>query len=430
MNWTVEKVIHNLLCVFVAVFPFLVYPWGADYYYANGKAYYFMGAMFLLCLVGWLGSKTSTSIKRKITSTEWFLLFFIILVAVSTVQSVKLSLVGHLTEHQGLFMMISYGALFVIASRWVAHEQQGKIVHFVVVSSFFVALYGILQHAHLGFLPQDRMLTFGTRSYSLFDNPDYFGSYLVLVLILTMTVFLRARDKKWGTVYFLILCTLFLALLQSQTRSGWLGAGMGFVILTLFVVWKRKDLWKKWGIMLLAFILIFTVTDAISKQNYAGRAATIAHDAQKIVSNENSDSAGASRWYIWKASMPLIEEHFWIGTGPNTFQTVFNPVTIKDYKKYLGNSKIYDENNDYIQIALTMGVPALVIYLIFLFTIVRTGFRKAKIMESEQQILTYGLLAAIIGYLVQAFFNISVVSVAPYFWILLGFVSSRFFKKV
>ncbi|NHN34336.1 hypothetical protein G9U52_31560 [Paenibacillus sp. S3N08] len=123
--------------------------------------------------------------------------------------------------------------------------------------------------------------------------------------------------------------------------------------------------------------------------------------------------------------MPLIDEHFWLGTGPNTFREVFKPLNIPDYNKYIGKSIIYDANNEYLQVALTMGVPALLIYFIFQWMIIYRGIKQAQEMNGEAQILKYCLLAAVIGYMVQALFNISVVSVGPYFWIFLGLLANR-----
>ncbi len=158
--------------------------------------------------------------------------------------------------------------------------------------------------------------------------------------------------------------------------------------------------------MFLAFGLIFTLMNIVQKHGYVQRAVTVADDVQKIVVNQDRGSAGASRWFIWQESMPLIEEHFWLGTGPNTFREVFKPHDLPAYNNYIGNSIIYDENNEYLQIALTMGVPALLIYLMFHWMIIYRGFKKkAQEGNGEAQILKYSLLAAAIGYMVQAFFQ-------------------------
>jgi putative inorganic carbon (HCO3(-)) transporter len=423
IKW-IEKTYIFILYSFFSLYIILIYPWGDNYYYANAKAYYFIGCMFLLALLA-----ISLRVARddrfvwKITTPESLMVIFLILIACSTLFSVKKSLVGDGTEHQGILIMLSCFLLFCLASRLEPRHKE-RLCQLIIFSSFLAAVYSILQFHHLAFLPQDAVMNFGGRTFSFFDNPDYFGSYLTLVIPMTFTAFLLSLKSKRSVFYFIILCTQLISLLESQTRSAWIGVAVSFFILAIWVVRKRKQLVKMLALMIVAFCLIFTVSSSFSHQNNASRALSITKDVQKIVKNQDAGSAGASRWYIWQVSMPLIANHFWLGTGPNTFEQVF-PQDSSQAKKYFGNGKIYDENNDYMQIALTMGVPALLIYLLFLSLILFKGFRKAEELDAHQQLASYGLLAAIIGYLVQAFFNISVISVAPYFWLLLGFVVNR-----
>jgi putative inorganic carbon (HCO3(-)) transporter len=67
-------------------------------------------------------------------------------------------------------------------------------------------------------------------------------------------------------------------------------------------------------------------------------------------------------------------------------------------------------HNEYLNIAVSAGIPSLIAYLTLVFVVLKNSVSKEKNL----------LLAVIIAYLVQAFFNISVVSVAFLFWILLG----------
>jgi putative inorganic carbon (HCO3(-)) transporter len=416
-----------ILSCFLGLYVFLVYPWGKSYYYANAKAYYFIGCILLLSLL----ALSSLLIKRNKIAWNWtkvesLMIVFLFIVGFSTLHSMKVSLVGEGTEHQGLVMMISYVILFSLAAR-INRVNLERLCQLIVLSSLFAAVYSILQYYHLAFLPQDAVdkLMFGKRTYSFFDNPDYFGSYLVLVIPLTITAYLSSQQRKKRILYLFILCTQFISLIESQTRSAWLGVAIGFLIVSVWVVWKRKTLWRKWVLIILAACLIFTFSNLASHQRDLSRAVTITNDAQKIITNKDAGSAGASRWDIWQLSLPLISKHFWLGTGPNTFEQVFYSQDAKQIKKYLGPGKIYDENNDYLQIALTMGVPALLVYLLILSIIVMRGIKQLKELDHHQKLISIGLLAAILGYLVQAIFNISVVSVAPYFWLLLGFLVNQ-----
>ena len=82
------------------------------------------------------------------------------------------------------------------------------------------------------------------------------------------------------------------------------------------------------------------------------------------------------------------------------------------------NTYIGKAHNEYLQIAATMGIPALVVYLIFIGMII---FPSIKYMKKSKVITVYTIV--IISYLVQAFFNISTIGVAPILWLILGLAS-------
>jgi putative inorganic carbon (HCO3(-)) transporter len=414
-----EKLYMNLWFWFFGLYVFLIYPWGKSYYYANAKAWYFMGFMLLLSFLFLL--KERNKLIWKWTIVDRFIVLFLGLIVVSTLHGVKSSWVGVGTEHQGFFMMLSCIIVFKLASRFHAVHME-RLIHIMIYSSFFACIYSILQYFHLGFLPQDAVYRslFNHRTYSFFDNPDYFGTYLVLVIPLTITTYLLTQKKK-QLLFFFILCVQFLALVESQTRSAWLGTVLGFLLILAWVMFKRRGSWKKLAIGMLAALFIFSISNVASHSKILSRATSITNDAQKIITNNNAGSAGASRWDIWQKSLPIISGNFWFGTGPNTFQQVFYSLDQKEIKQYTGpKNTLYDENNDYLQKALTMGVPALLVYLLLLLVIIRKALNPFKKWDPRLKLLSVGMLAAIIGYLVQAFFNISVVSIDPYFWLILG----------
>ncbi|MGG1676767.1 O-antigen ligase family protein [Neobacillus sp. NRS-1170] len=428
MVYSMDKAYYSLFYSFFGIYVFLIYPWGESYYYANAKAYYFIGCILLLSLFHllrvWLGKN---KLIWKLEKLDALLVAFLCLLFFSTLHSIKISWVGEGTEHQGLLIMLSYIILFSLASRlYSVHlERLSKVI---IISSFFASFYSVIQYYHLSILPQDSVnkLLFGQRTYSFFDNPDYFGSYLVLVIPLTITNYFLSQERKWRVLYFFILCFQFLSLIESQTRSAWLGIVISLTIILVWVVLNRREIWRKLVFIIISACFIFTISDLASHQGYFSRALTITNDIHKIIINKDASSAGSSRLDIWQISLPLISNHLWLGNGPNTFEDVFYSQDSKIIKNYLGSgNEIYDENNDYLQIAFTMGVPALLNYLLILSIIVIKGIRQVKQLDIDQKLFSIGMLAAIVGYLVQGFFNISVISVAPYFWLILGFFVNK-----
>ncbi|MBO8172889.1 MAG: O-antigen ligase family protein [Bacillaceae bacterium] len=408
---------HVFIVVFMFLFPFVIYPWGEDPYYTVIKFFFlaFVGAVLLPLVLWKLIIKGDV---KRLTAAEWLALGYLGLIVVSTIFSkdIKLSIIGESARYEGLISLSAYVILFLFTIRFVDWHRYADIYRAAVVASFFVAIYGVLQHFLLDFLPRSSTKIDYTRSYSFFDNPNFFGAYLTLMLPLAMTLYLNTR-KKWEMFfYFVTAGILFLTLLYTLTRSGWLGSFVAFLFLTFFVVMKKRVLWKKWISLSLAFALIFITVNVTEDFQYISRANSVVDD----ISEGDLGRAGSSRGYIWSHAIQLIPRYFWIGSGPDTFALVF-PHDDEDYDRYLNKPIVDKAHNEYLQIAVTMGVPALTVYLLFLFVVMRRNWKSIpQFRDPDVQIYACGLLATVTGYLVQAFFNISVITVTPFFWIILA----------
>lgn len=134
---------------------------------------------------------------------------------------------------------------------------------------------------------------------------------------------------------------------------------------------------------------------------------------------------GSSRGYIWSRSLPLLKNTLFFGYGPDTFAIVFpqHDILGKMYAYHGDMWQIVDKpHNQYLQIALNTGIISL---LAFLFLVVYYLYQSFRLYVSNpfRDFLSQAGVAvfiAIVGYLGAAFFNDSVVSVAPVFWCLLG----------
>ncbi|MEH7417107.1 O-antigen ligase family protein [Neobacillus drentensis] len=287
--------------------------------------------------------------------------------------------------------------------------------------SIFVSIYGILQHYSLDFFPRNSAMRYYSGTYTFFDNPNFFGSYLVLVLLLSLTIYLTVEKKKAVSLYFLTASLVFISLIFSSTRSAYLGVFFGTVFLTVFVVLKRKYLWKRWVSLLLTFGLLLFAINLTENGFYFQRINSVVTDSMSVATEQATGHEGSSRFFIWKKSLPLVKDYFWIGSGPDTFEFIFK-ASPKEMLEFLGSTdtKVDKAHNEYLQIAITLGTPVLVIYLLLIFVVLRKAFLAVKKVQGNEKIIIYGLIATIFGYLIQAFFNISTVPVAPIFWSVLG----------
>ena len=208
-------------------------------------------------------------------------------------------------------------------------------------------------------------------------------------------------------IYGALLCTL--------TRSGYVGfIFAGIILLILLIKEKNKEHFKRLAMLALAFIMIFGFINFTSKGAVANRLGLLGKDVTSF-----SEKSGSSRIGIWKLVIKVVEEKPILGTGPDTLDKALPEICGDDYKE-LGF--IVDKaHNEFLQIAATMGIPALIIYLIFLSLILKNIIK--NIRQDQYKIL----LLVFVAFVTQSFFNISIISVASVVWIFFGVMSKEKF---
>lgn len=139
---------------------------------------------------------------------------------------------------------------------------------------------------------------------------------------------------------------------------------------------------------------------------------------------EGKEKLGSARGYIWSRSIPLLKHSVILGYGPDTFAAKF------PQDDYVGKLVAYDTvsmlvdkaHNLYLEIALNTGVVALIAFLsmIVIYFISSIKIYLKNNFDDFYSIVGLAIFTAICGYLGAGFFNDSVVSVAPVFWVLFG----------
>lgn len=140
---------------------------------------------------------------------------------------------------------------------------------------------------------------------------------------------------------------------------------------------------------------------------------------------EGKESLGSARGYIWSRTLPLILKKPILGYGPDNFAIYFPQNDfIGKYRNYEGRMwEIVDKpHNLYIQIAVSTGIPSLIAFLLLILMYLVSSVKMffSNEYNDNMSIIGVGIFVAIMGYLGAGFFNDSVISVAPVFWVLLG----------
>jgi len=139
---------------------------------------------------------------------------------------------------------------------------------------------------------------------------------------------------------------------------------------------------------------------------------------------EGKEMLASKRGYIWSRTLPLIKEKPILGYGPDTFAIFFPQHDVVGKFKYFNRSKIIVDkpHNLYLQIGFNTGLISLAAVLILFGSYFLRNLKLYLTCKFDNYYTEIGLafLAAFTAYTAAGFFNDSVVSVAPVFWIILG----------
>jgi len=422
MNKDIEatKVNNFLLYLLVGLVPLIVIPIDGTLETAWTKLGFLLGISLFFIYLSIRRRDKITFIENTIENR--FLAGYLILVFISLFFSIdpKISVIGSGYRHDGFLALIAYSFAYLIARN--AKHIEKHLFPLVSVTSVIVAIYGLLQFYRLDPVPIElyRFEWIGV-AFSTMGNPNFLGSYLVLSIPMPIYLYFY-KGKKIGLIAYAI---LFLALLATGTRGAWIGAFIAliaFLVLHHFRSGFSKSDWKKVLIVFLTsigMILIFMLT---SGTEIMVRFLSIFIDLSRILKEEETAYLGGSnRVYIWGKVIELIRMRPFFGFGLDTMylamEMYFRGQITADYGEYLNFDKAH---NEYLNIAVSSGVLSLLAYFGFLFFALKKGLKQMKNHEAYVP-----LLAAIIGYLVQALFNIQVVMVYYLFFAYLGIVTSK-----
>ncbi|MCK5218327.1 O-antigen ligase family protein, partial [bacterium] len=232
---------------------------------------------------------------------------------------------------------------------------------------------------------------------------------------------------------------MFSALMGTWSRGGFLGLVFALGVLTVFGIsrlWQRsqnQDPQQKLSLVahlfqagrthrpwliLIGFILAILVTiSATFGRNHMLRLAdTILHLPKAIQ---------ISRLHIWGPALNIIKEHPFLGTGLDTFKTVFPRYATPEFAAIDGaNVASRTAHNEILQVLATQGFIGLAI-VTWLTIMILINWYKAFAQTNnrwQDRLILVGLLSSWTAYSIQNIFSFGVACIDTFYWLILAVV--------
>ena len=127
----------------------------------------------------------------------------------------------------------------------------------------------------------------------------------------------------------------------------------------------------------------------------------------------------SGRGYIWSRTLPLLKDHIFLGSGPDTFLLEFPQEDyLMMYKNGFANQVMTKPHSWYLQVGVQTGVLSLLCLLAFYGWYAVWSLRLYAFRKLGTQLEAFGIAAFIgsIGYMISGISNDSMVVTAPVFW--------------
>lgn len=408
-----SKILNLIFYTTIIIMPFIVIK-AQNSKYSLGKLWYLyiIGALLGIIFIKILIQK---NMIIKFLKEYKILLVFFISLCVATIYSIDIrtAILGNTVRYEGVIVLFIYVLLLLFSSLYFILNE--KLIEIFSISSAIMGGYTVLQL--IGIDPIYYWVSGsykGLETFGLIGHRNFVSTYFVLTILLTLGVYIFYNKKR----YLIYSSMIFAGLISSFTRSGWVAFFLSS-ILGFWFIFKDKQRLKKVVIVILTFIFIFFSLNIISNGRAVSRGKSILNDGKNI-----TESSGSGRVEIWEMTLKSLRNQWLIGTGLDTLHLRFIRDCPEQFIEIIPKIGGYPDkaHNEFLEYWACGGIVTLISYITLVIVILINLLK--RIHENKAKIL----FLMISGYLIQSFFNISVIQVAPIYWILLG-VAINYYRK-
>ena len=340
------------------------------------------------------------------------LLAFVGSAALSTLLAVNrnVAVFGTYVRYEGLLTIATYALLFWVVSQALTSRAETKaLIRTIIASAYLVSLLAVAQsligtsltYGHAG----ETAVSFGgvIRATSTLGNANELAIFLAMVLPPCLHETVSARSASGRLIGVNATAVISIALLLTFSRSGWLGAAAGVLVVVASGMWSRR---RALLVVVSTSALVVGVLIAVSRlvsstllSSWISRVASFAAPG--------GGSAG-TRLDLWGDTIRLVVARPLAGSGPDTFGLVFPRYQTGNWTPGVPIDKAH---SDVLQVAATQGLIGVATYAWLLATLF-TAFWRGRRNEGAS-----AMLGAVVAYLLAVQFNFSWIPAALPFWI-------------
>lgn len=316
----------------------------------------------------------------------------------------------------GLISWISFFLLFFLTLNLNEPSSLKKFFWAAITTGLIISIYAAIQTAGL----DPWVWASGSwPPFSFLGNSLYLGAFMAMLIPLVIALLLEAKQSLTAAACLLILGLFCYLMLQTLTRSAWLGSLVGIALFCWFAGFKK--LWRqraRLALILIPFSLVLAwclfLGPVLQKQPSS------IQNRFKVFLDPTEGSASA-RMDLWLSAFRIFWDHPFVGVGLDNFQQHFWKYRTPEHARLTGERAIATvAHNDTLQILSTTGLLGFCGWLLLLLQGACLILRLRKTLNEETRTMAGALAASLAGLGIFGQFNFSGLVTSAWAGVFLG----------
>lgn len=327
---------------------------------------------------------------------------------------------GNFERMGGVFYLAHLTALYfyILLLAQTGGSRLKRVLQAMILLAAIVALNGISGYLGGPILIADPSLP--ARASSVFGNPIYFPSYLILPMFLSAFFALREEKRGLKILYWLGFVFMLTGVYISGTRGALVGlVAAAFVSVVVYLFFSKNRRVKLiGGIGATVFVILLGL--AFSQGSRFAEGSLLRRLTQL------DDSNSQARLIQWKTALKGFKDSSWFGIGPENYYIIADKYYNPQIYKY--DPSWFDKPHNYLlEILVTDGVFGFGAYLcILIFGILGLySALKNELIDLPEAVL---LFCGFMAYQAQNLFVFDSVSSSLAFYLFLGFIGYLYWE--
>ncbi len=381
-------------------------------------AMHIIGSLSLVFVIFYLVGQIALNhgqILKKLKVQPWHVFFLLMLLwsCISTLLSddIATSFFGTLYRFDGLRSYFFYAAAYVCASIVMKSKYRKWVLNVFAIVSFMICAIVVMQDFGVPFINQIFVQDERSAMFYHYNHAAYFMNMGIVCLI---GLYFYERRIYLRVSYLIALTFSVYALMVNSTFACFLASCSALIMMIVFYIRKNK----KFSYRLIIPVVIMV---AVSAASYIGWVPTSSGEDMRVNIEELKENTSAlvedpssaghvghGRMYLWQQSLKMIPERPIFGYGPEQL-----------HPEYAQSMWVDRPDNEFIQHAVFLGIPALLFYLAALISLFIRQWIHMKKLDNTTLIAA----GCAIAYLVSSLFGNTMFYTTPYLFIFLGMAS-------